>query len=55
MLARVHDQLGVEIFLTTAFERPTLAALADAVAARMLADAEGDDLAALLAELEAES
>jgi len=55
MLARVHDQLGVEIFLTSVFEHPTVAALAEEVAARMLADAEGDDLAALLAELEAES
>jgi amino acid adenylation domain-containing protein len=55
MLARVHDQLGVEIFLTSVFEHPTLAALAEEVATRMLAEAGGDDLAALLAELEAEA
>jgi acyl carrier protein len=54
MLARVHDQLGVEIFLTTVFERPTLAALAEQVAGRLI-DAAGDDLDQLLADLEAES
>lgn len=55
MLARVHDMLGVEVFLTTVFERPTLAAFADVIATRMLTDAGDGDLTALLAELEAES
>jgi amino acid adenylation domain-containing protein len=55
MLARVHDQLGVEIFLTTVFERPTLAALAEEVAGRIVAEAAGDELEQLLADLEAES
>ena len=55
MLARVHDKLGVEIFLTSVFEHPTVAALAEEVAERMIADAGAEDLTALLAELEAES
>jgi acyl-coenzyme A synthetase/AMP-(fatty) acid ligase/acyl carrier protein len=52
MLARLHDTLGVEIYLTTVFERPTLGALAEAVAERVVADAGNDDLMLLLAELE---
>jgi amino acid adenylation domain-containing protein len=55
MLARVHEQLGVEIFLTTVFERPTLAALAAAVGEQLLQEANDGNLEELLAELEAES
>jgi amino acid adenylation domain-containing protein len=55
MLARVHEQLGVEIFLTTVFERPTLAALAAAVSERLLLEAHDDNLELLLAELESET
>ena len=54
MLARLHDAFGIELFLTTVFERPTLAALAEAVSSRVVADAGDDDLTLLLAELEAE-
>ena len=54
MLARVHDMLGVEVFLTAVFEHPTLAAFANVIAARMIADAGEGDLTALLAELEVE-
>ena len=52
MLARLHDALGVEIYLTTVFERPTLGALAEVVAGRLVSDAGNDDLTLLLAELE---
>jgi amino acid adenylation domain-containing protein len=55
MLARVHEQLGVEIFLTTAFERPTLSALAAAVAEQLLEEAHDENLELLLAELESDS
>jgi amino acid adenylation domain-containing protein len=54
MLARVHEQLGVEIFLTTVFERPTLAGLAAAVAERFLEEAHDENLEQLLAELESD-
>jgi amino acid adenylation domain-containing protein len=52
MLARLQDAFGVEVFLTTVFERPTLAALAAAVAERLLQEAHDDHLEQLLAELE---
>ena len=55
MLARLHDVFGIELFLTTVFERPTLAALAEAVSERVLADAVDENLALLLTELEAEA
>ena len=55
MLARLHDAFGVELFLTTVFERPTLAALAEEVSERVLADAVDENLALLLTELEAEA
>ena len=55
MLARLHDVFGIELFLTTVFERPTLAALAEAVSERVLADAADENLALLLTELEAEA
>ena len=54
MLARVHDMLGVEVFLTSVFEHPALSGLADVIAARMIADAGESNLTALLAELEVE-
>jgi acyl-coenzyme A synthetase/AMP-(fatty) acid ligase len=54
MLAHVHDEFNVELYLTTVFERPRLGALAAVVAERVVADAPIDDLAALLTELEAE-
>ena len=55
MLARLHDAFGVELFLTSVFEHPTLAALAEEVTARLIADAGDDDLTLLLSELEANS
>jgi acyl carrier protein len=55
MLARLHDAFGVELYLTTVFERPTLGALAEVVAGRLVSDAGDDDLTLLLAELEAEA
>jgi len=55
MLARVHEQLGVEIFLTTVFECPTLAALAAAVAEQLLEEVQDENLELLLAELESDS
>ena len=54
MLPRLQDAFGVELYLATVFERPTLSALADAVSSRIVADAGEDDLTLLLAELEAE-
>ena len=53
MLARLHEAFGVELPLPTVFTHPTLAALADEVATRLIADA-GDNVAELLAELEIE-
>ncbi len=53
MLARVQDQLGIGVTLGTVFEQSTVRELATAVTNEMLAEAEGDDLAALLAEAEA--
>jgi amino acid adenylation domain-containing protein len=54
MLARIHDTLGVELFLTSVFEHPELRALAESVGEQLLADTADDDLAAVLRELEAE-
>ncbi len=53
MLARVQDQLGVGVALGTVFEQSTVRELAASVTNEMLADAESDELAALLAEAEA--
>ena len=53
MLARVQDKLGVGIALGTVFEQSTVRELAAAVTNEMLGDADGDELAALLAEAEA--
>ena len=55
MLARLQDAFGVEVFLTTVFERPTLSALAAAVAERLLDEAHDENLESLLAELESET
>jgi acyl carrier protein len=52
LVARIHERLGVDVFLTAVFEHPTVRGLADAVAASMLADEGDDDLDALLDELE---
>jgi len=52
LLARVQDNLGVELYLRRLFEGPTIRELALAVAADLLGDASDDDLASLLAEAE---
>ena len=52
MLSRVQDAFDVALHLTVAFERPTVAELAEVVSNGLLQQAENDDLAALLDELE---
>ena len=52
LVARIQAQLGVDLFLTAVFEHPTVRELAALVSERMLEDADGDELAAMLDELE---
>jgi amino acid adenylation domain-containing protein len=52
LVARIHERLGVDIFLTAVFEHPTVRGLAEAVATSMLEEEGDDDLDALLDELE---
>jgi amino acid adenylation domain-containing protein len=52
MLSRINDTLGVELSLTSVFERPTVAALAEGVSERLLAEVGDDELEALLRALE---
>jgi acyl carrier protein len=53
MLARVQEQLGVELPLGTVFEYPTVRELAVALTRQLLGEAGDDELAELLAEAEA--
>jgi len=53
MVARLRDTLGVELFLPTVFEHPTLAGLAEQVTGVLLA--ESGELELLLAETDGES
>ena len=50
-----NDAFGVEIPLTTAFDRPMLAALASEINRRLVEEAADNRLALLLAELEADA
>ncbi len=53
MLARVQESLAIELALPTVFEHSTVRELADVVASVMRGEASDDELAALLAEVEA--
>jgi amino acid adenylation domain-containing protein len=53
MLARLQEELDVDVPLATIFERPTVRDLAEVVMADLLADSDEDDLGGLLAEVEA--
>ena len=53
MLARVQDSLGLDLYLGTVFEHPTVRELAVAVTAALLEEADDDGFAELLAEAEA--
>jgi amino acid adenylation domain-containing protein len=53
MLARIHDELDVDLPLRLLFEGPTVRALAAAICDQMLGDADDEELASLLAEVEA--
>ncbi len=53
MLARVHDELGVDLFLGVIFETPSIRGLAETVTHRLLSEAGDEDLLLALAEVEA--
>jgi acyl carrier protein len=53
MVARVHDSLGVSCPLRQLFDGPTIRELARALTTELLAEASGDELAQLLAEVQA--
>jgi amino acid adenylation domain-containing protein len=53
MLSRVHDALGLNLYLGRVFEHSTIRALGAIVTAELLAETEDDELSALLAEVEA--
>jgi acyl carrier protein len=53
MLARAQDGFDVEIRLSRVFERSTLRELAEEIATSMVGAADEDELASLLAEIEA--
>ena len=55
MVTRLRDAIGVELYLPTVFKQPTLAALAEEVAAALVADAGDSDLELLLDEIEIET
>ncbi|HEX5853263.1 MAG TPA: amino acid adenylation domain-containing protein [Solirubrobacteraceae bacterium] len=50
MLARVHESLGVSLALRQLFDSSTIRELAQALTAELLAEADGEDLAQILAE-----
>jgi len=52
MVAQVFDDLGVELALRRLFETPRIRELAAGITEQMLGDADEDELASLLAELE---
>jgi hypothetical protein len=53
MLSRVHDALGLNLYLGRVFEHSTIRALGAIVTVELLAETEDDELSALLAEVEA--
>jgi amino acid adenylation domain-containing protein len=53
MLAKLQESLGLDLYLGTVFEHPTVRELAAAVTAGLLGEAGEDELADLLAEVEA--
>jgi amino acid adenylation domain-containing protein len=53
MLARVHETLGLDLYLGEIFERSTIRELSAAIGSELFSDTEDDELAALLAEVEA--
>jgi amino acid adenylation domain-containing protein len=53
MLAGVQEELGIDLYLGRIFESPTIRQLAAAVSDQLLGAAQDDELAALLAEVEA--
>jgi acyl-CoA synthetase (AMP-forming)/AMP-acid ligase II/acyl carrier protein len=53
MLAEVQENLGLDMYLGTVFEHPTIRELADSVTGQLFGDAGDDELDRLLAEAEA--
>jgi amino acid adenylation domain-containing protein len=53
MLARVHEELGIDLYLGTIFEAASIRALAEVITEELLSQAGDDDLRAALAEAEA--
>jgi len=53
MLARVQQDLGVDLYLGSVFDHSTVRELAVAVSERMVGETEADELSELLAEIEA--
>jgi amino acid adenylation domain-containing protein len=53
MLARVQESFGLELYLGSVFDHSTVRELAATVAERLLAETSGDELAELLAEVDA--
>jgi amino acid adenylation domain-containing protein len=53
MLARLQERLGVDLYLGRIFDNPTVRSLAASVADQLMSDTSDDELASLLAEVEA--
>jgi len=55
MLARVHDEFGVELFLGSIFETSSIRGLAETITERLLSESDDEALLLVLAEVEAQS